>query len=187
MNDDYNDDVQFEHNDEAGEPLSAQAKIKKLREELQEAHKKRDEYLDGWQRCKADSINARKDAIQDAKRAGEREKDSFVADILPVLDSFENAGASEAFANMSEEWQEGIRRIQNQLLNILTKHGVERFGIIGDVFDPRLHEAVQETSDAPGDPHTIAAVLRHGYRADDPSINSGQGRVIRPAQVVVKV
>ncbi len=172
------DDLDITPEDESGNEESAQAKTRKLREELKETREKRDEYLDGWQRCKADSINARKDALQEAQRAAEREKDSFVADILPVLDSFDNAGATDAFANMSEEWQEGILRIQGQLLGILDGHGVERFGKVGEPFDPRLHEAVQESTDAPGEVHSITAILRHGYRAGE--------RIIRPAQVVVK-
>ena len=177
MSEEERNDIEFESDEEIGDAVAAQARVKKLREELKESQKKAAEYLDGWQRCKADSVNARRDALHDAKRATEREKDSFVEDIVPVLDSFDNAGASDAFANMSEEWQEGIRRIQNQLLGILEKHGVERFGKIGEPFDPRLHEAVQE-ADGPGEPHAIVAVLRHGYRSGD--------RTIRPAQVVIK-
>jgi len=36
-------------------------KLKKLREELKLCHKEKSEYLAGWQRAKADFINARKD------------------------------------------------------------------------------------------------------------------------------
>lgn len=172
------DEMDIVPEDESGAEESMQAKLKKLREELKGVQGTRDEYLAGWQRCKADSINARADAVRDAARAAEREKDSFVADILPVLDSFEHAGSTDAFQSMGEEWREGILRIQNQLLDILGKHGVERFGKIGDMFDPRFHEAVQESADAPGQAHTITTVLRHGYRAGD--------RIIRPAHVVIK-
>ena len=172
------DDVDFEPEDELGDVGAAQAKLKKIRTELKEVQAKRDEYLAGWQRCKADSINARKDALLQAERAVEREKDSFIEDILPVLDSFDMASASQAWASVDDEWRSGIGHIQNQLLGILEKHGVKRFGKIGDKFDPRLHDAAQEVEDGDGESHTILKVLRHGYRSGE--------RILRPAHVIVR-
>jgi molecular chaperone GrpE len=176
--DETRDDIDFQPEDELGDIGAAQAKLKKLRAELKEAQAKAAENLAGWQREKADSINARKDALRDAQRAAEREKESFIYDLLPVLDSFDMAAASGAFAAMSDEWKTGIQHIQNQLLGVLENHGVKRFGKLGELFDPRLHEAAEETTDLPGDPHTIVRILRHGYAAGD--------RIIRPAQVIVR-
>ena len=176
--DEHNDDeVEFEANDELGDIGAAQAKVKKLRAQLHEAQQKRDEYLAGWQRCKADAVNARKEALQQAERAGTREKESFISDLLAVLDSFDMAAASDSWLTVDEEWRSGMTRVQNQLLDLLTRHGVQRFGKLGDKFDPRLHEAVQEIEDG-GESHTIARILRHGYKSSD--------RVIRPAQVIVR-
>jgi molecular chaperone GrpE len=160
-----------------GDLSGAHAKIKKLRDELKETQKKAAEHLDGWQRCKAESINARKDALRDAERAAEREKDSFVQDLLPVLDSFDMAASTDAFTAMSEDWQQGIRHIHNQLVGVLESHGVVRFGNTGDAFDPRIHEALQETADMPGEPHTIVRIIRYGYRAGE--------RIIRPVQAII--
>ncbi len=172
-----NEDIELSPDEEMGDLSSAQAKIKKLRDELKGAQKKAAEHLEGWQRCKAESINARKDALRDAERAAEREKDSFVQDLLPVLDSFDMAASTDAFIHMNEEWKQGIRHIQNQLIGVLESHGVTRFGAIGDTFDPRSHEALQETADMPGDPHTIVRIIRYGYRTDE--------RIIRPVQAII--
>ncbi len=171
------EELHLESDDELGDLGAAQAKLKKLRTELKEAQKKASENLDGWQRCKAESINARKDALRDADRAVEREKESFVYDLLPVLDSFDMAFSGGTFDAMGAEWQQGMKHIQNQLLGVLDSHGITRFGRLGEVFDPNLHEALQETADLPGDPHTIVRILRHGYRMGE--------RTIRPAQVIV--
>jgi molecular chaperone GrpE len=171
------EDIELSPDEDMGDLSGAHAKIKKLRDELKETQKKAAEHLDGWQRCKAESINARKDALRDAERAAEREKDSFVQDLLPVLDSFDMAASTDAFTAMSEDWQQGIRHIHNQLVGVLESHGVVRFGNTGDAFDPRIHEALQETADMPGEPHTIVRIIRYGYRAGE--------RIIRPVQAII--
>ena len=164
--------------EEMGDLAGAQAKIKKMRDELKESQKKAAEYLDGWQRAKAEGINVRRDALQSSERAIERARAALVEDLLPVLDSFDMAVGSEALAGLGEEWQRGMGQIHNQLLGVLEQRSVTRFGKVGDVFDPRRYEALEEVDDAPGESHTIVKVIRHGYNSGD--------QVIRPAQVIVK-
>jgi len=179
MNDtNVNEDVDFEPEDELGSVGAAQTKLKKLRAELKEAQAKRDEYLAGWQRAKADSINAKNDAAKSAERSIERAKDAFIEELLPALDSFDMAISSESWDNVAEEWKSGMGRIQNQLLDVLHRNGIKRFGKSGEHFDPARHEAVQEVEDGDGESHTVLKVLRHGYAAAE--------RVIRPAQVIVR-
>ena len=91
------DDVDFEPEDELGSIGAAQAKLKKLRAELKETQAKRDEYLTGWQRCKADSVNAKNDAQRSAERSIERAKDAFIEELLPALDSFDMASSTSAW------------------------------------------------------------------------------------------
>ena len=177
MNDDDRD-VDFEPEDEFGDVGAAQAKLKKLRVELKEALAKRDEYLAGWQRCKADSVNAKNDAARGAERSIELARDTFIEDLLPVLDSFDMATTSESWDVVSEEWKSGMGRIQNLLVSALQKNGITRFGKSGEKFDPVRHEAVQEVEDGDGESHTVLRVLRHGYASGD--------SVIRPAQVIVR-
>lgn len=179
MNDDLEkEDIDFEPDDEFGDAGALQAKLKKLRSELKEAQTKRDEYLAGWQREKADSVNTKNEAKRSAERSIERAKDAFIEELLPALDSFDMATASESWDNVAEEWKSGMGRIHNQLLNVLQRNGVQRFGISGEKFDPAKHEAVQEVDDGDGESHTVLKVLRHGYVTE--------GRVIRPAQVIVR-
>ncbi len=176
MNDIDRDDIDFE--DELGTVGAAQAKIKKLRDELKDAQAKRDEYLDGWQRCKADSINARKEAALSSDRAHGRGKESVLEDIIPVLDSFDLAAGGEAWLSVDENWRSGIDMIRNQLLDVLARHGITRFGKVGDQFDHSSYEAVEEVDDVAGTSGEVVRILRYGYRSGE--------RVIRPAQVIVK-
>lgn len=171
-------DMDFEPEDELGSIGAAQAKIKKLRAELKEAQAKRDEYLAGWQREKADAINVKRDAAHDAIRMAARVKEGMIEDILPALDSFDMATAAESWSQIDDGWRNGMENVQNQLIEALRRNGVERYGKIGDALNPHLHEAVQEVDDVAGESGTIVRILRYGYKAGE--------RVIRPAQVIVK-
>jgi molecular chaperone GrpE len=175
---DEHEDVDFEPEDEMGSVGALKAKIDKLKHELKETKEKRDEYLDGWQRAKADMANIRKEAAADALRAGARGKEALIEDILPALDAFDMAALSESWSAIDDSWRSGMEQVRNQLLNALSHHGIERFGKVGEKTDHALHEIMQEVDDVAGDPGTIVRILRYGYRAGD--------RVIRPAHVIAK-
>lgn len=178
MSDEEREDMDFEPEDEFGDVGAAQAKIKKLRLELKEAQAKRDEYLTGWQREKADAVNAKREAASAYDRHHARGKESIIEEIIPVLDSFDMAAGSEAWESVDDNWRNGMDQIRNQLLGVLSRHGIERYGKVADQYDHNLHEAVQEVDDMPGESGEIVKILRFGYKSGD--------RVIRPAQVIVK-
>lgn len=169
------DEVNFEPEDEMGETGAAKAKIAKLREQLKEAQQKRDEYLDGWQRCKADMVNAKKEALESHARASERGKEIFVEELIPALDGFDMAMQGDAWNSVDKTWRVGVESIKGQIEGTLKAHGVEIYGKEGDTFDALLHEPIAEAEG--GESHTLAKVLRRGYRTKD--------RVLRPAQVSV--
>ena len=179
MNDELpNDDVNFEPEEELGDLGAAAAKMKKLRDQLKEAQQKRDEYLDGWQRCKADTVNSRREALLNAERIAGRSKEALMEDVIPVLDGFDMASGSVAWESLDAQWKSGIDQIRNQLLDVLARNGVARFGKVGDVYDHARYEAVEERDDIAGESGTVARVLRYGYSIND--------RVLRPAHVIVK-
>ena len=167
-------EVDFEPEEEFGDIDSAKAKLAKLRDELKAVKKERDEYLDGWQRCRADTVNAKKEAQEALARARSFGKESLVEELIPALDSFDMATQSEAWANVDPVWRSGVESIHAQLLSVLESHGISAFGITGEVFDAKIHEALQETE---GETGTIVRVIRRGYRSGE--------RILRPAQVVV--
>ena len=171
-------DIDFEPEEELGDIDAAKAKLKKLKDELEKVKKERQEYLDGWQRCKADAINARKDTESRAARTAELLREALVHDIIPALDSFDMAADSEAWNNVEPGWRSGMERVRDQLIEALKRHGIERYGKVGDMLDHALHEVVQESDEMPGKSAEIVRVLRSGYRAGE--------RVLRPAQVITK-
>jgi molecular chaperone GrpE len=178
MNDEA-DDVTFEESDEDGLAKGPLNTVKKLKEKIEILKKEKQEYLDGWQRSRADYANLVKAHEEDKKRMKGLFKESFIAELIPVVDSFLMAMANkEAWEKVDPNWRTGVEYIFNQLMGTLEAHGLKLFGEVGEQFDPTLHEAVseEETGDAAKD-HTIAKVVQKGFMLGD--------AVIRAARVSV--
>ncbi|QQG42313.1 MAG: nucleotide exchange factor GrpE [Candidatus Giovannonibacteria bacterium] len=146
-------------------------KLKKLREELKVCQKEKAEYLAGWQRAKADFINARKDEekarAEFAKFAGER----ILREMLAVADSLL---ARRSFSEGGED------PIYNQLLDILKREGVEQIEANGGRFDPMYHEALERVGVSERERDgVIIEELQKGYMI--------YNRVLRPSKVKVGV
>lgn len=185
MTEELHDDVAFEPEDELGSVGAVQAKLKKIKEELEKTKKERQEYLDGWQRCKADSVNARREAQEAGERAASRLRDSLVHDLIPALDSFDMAAASEQWATIDDGFRTGMEHVKNQLIDALERSGIKRFGHVGDMFDPAQYEAVQEEHDGAWNDGQVTRVLRAGYLATNQNNRDRGEKVLRPAQVIV--
>jgi molecular chaperone GrpE len=149
----------------------ADTKLAKLRKELETAKRESREHLDGWQRAKADYVNALR--RHDEERAGialaatARAAGAF----LPAMDSLARAEAAG-------EIPESFAGIAKQLHGAASSLGLGRFGQEGEAFDPALHEALgQDEVLEVGKDGTITVVLEQGWRAGD--------AVLRPAKVRV--
>lgn len=169
----------FEETDEEGKELGSLAKIKKLREQLKTVTAEKQEYLNGWQKEKAEFINIRRRDEESKQEFLKFATVGLVEELLPVLDSFDMAmNNKEAWNAVSAEWRAGVETIYNQFKGILIKNGVEAFGQTGDVADPaKFHMiGVDETDDSSKD-NTVSSVLQKGYMMKE--------RVLRPAMVRV--
>ncbi|MDR2132239.1 MAG: nucleotide exchange factor GrpE [Clostridiales Family XIII bacterium] len=123
--------------------------------------------------------------FQNYKRRVEKEKSEIYAyanekiavDLLEVIDNFERALEAGGAEAKDEGFAKGMELIFKQLLDILSKNGVEEIQSLGEEFDPAMHHAVmmEETDDR--ESGKVSAVLSKGYRLKD--------RVIRPAMVKV--
>lgn len=141
------------------------ALIQKLREKLKKAVQEKQEYLEGWQRARADFANFKKEEASLLAQKEERIKAEFIESLLPALDSFEMA--------LKHSPSDELQVVEKQLIDSLKKMGVERFGEKGEKYDHYKHEALTQT----GDGETVVSVERSGYKAGD--------TIIRPAQVII--
>lgn len=148
------------------------AVVKKLRERLQKAEEERVQYLDGWQRARADFANLKRDEESRRQISQERITAALAEELVPILDSLEMAQAHV----QSKE----LEVIQKQFIDALKKMQIERYGAPGDMLDPKRYEALQEVeAPSPDKDQTVATVLRSGYALGD--------YVIRPAQVSIYI
>ena len=155
-------------------------------DELGEAKRERDEYLELAKRTRADFENYRKRVAREAEEARARGKAELAAELVPILDNLEQAltaadiDPGEALAGeVSHEGalEQGVVLTYRELHATLARAGVEAYDPAGERFDPTWHEALQTRPEEGADPGTVLEVLQKGYRLD--------GRVIRAARVVV--
>jgi molecular chaperone GrpE len=154
--------------------------IKKLRAKLKNCQKERDDYLIGWQRAKADLINARRRDEEDRKNFVRFANERLFADLLPILDSFDIAmGNKSAWEKVDKGWRDGVEYIYKDFVKVLENHGLKQYRpAVGDKFDALKHESIElvATDDA-AKIHTIVEVVKSGYELGD--------QVFRPAQVKI--
>ncbi|MGV9669686.1 nucleotide exchange factor GrpE [Gordonia sp. NPDC003504] len=115
------------------------------------------------------------------KRRTEEEKQGRVAygkqvlieKLLPILDDLDRA-------REHGDLESGpLRAVADKLAGSLSSEGLVKFGEPGDVFDPELHEAVQ--NDGSGAEPVLGAVYRSGYRLGDKVIRTAMVTVTDPA------
>lgn len=155
----YNDDIVVDPEETENET------VQKLRKKLKECQKEKQEYLLGWQRSKADFINARKQDAGERERTALKAQEVFVLQVLPVLDSFEMAFADTLnWEKVDATWRTGVENIYNQLYSTLSECGVKEINPLGEQFDPSLHDSLKNvsTNDSAQDGE-IVTVLQKGY------------------------
>ena len=153
-------------------------KLQKIKEKLKVCEKEKQEYLQGWQRERADSANEKKRHKEELEKAIQRATEEILQRILPAVDSFDMAMQDKSFEGLEEKWKAGIEYIYKQLQDALSGMRVTSFAKEGDKFDLNLHHAAKtESTDKEEKDGVIKAVLSKGYKYKD--------RVIRVAQVVV--
>jgi len=143
--------------------------------ELTEAELQRDEFKALAQQLQADFENYKKRVSRDIEDASARGAGRLISAMLPVLDAFDLAVAH--FAENVNDEAKALVQSRQLLLDTLAKEGLERLGVVGEPFDPQVHDGVMHV-EGEGDEQLVDDVLRAGYR--------WKGVVLRPAMVRVK-
>jgi molecular chaperone GrpE len=146
--------------------------VKKLRERLRKAEAEKQEYMTGWQRAKADMINANKRHDEERKEFAKYANENLIADLVPTLDSFDMAmGNKEAWEKVDKNWRMGVEYIYSQLIRALSDNGLKEINPMGETYDPAHHEAVsyEPVTDEKMD-HKIIQVIQKGYSLNGKSL-----------------
>lgn len=163
------------------DPLEeAIARVQELEEQLktqieEAANKEQDILL----RSRAEIENLRRRTEQDVEKAHKFALEKFSKDILNTIDNLERALATPA--NKEDESVkalfDGVELTLKELVSTVGRFGVEAVGVVGEAFNPDLHQAISMQPAEGFEANQISVVLQKGYTLN--------GRVIRPAMVMV--
>jgi molecular chaperone GrpE len=142
-----------------------------LSEELEAVRRERDEYLDNMRRMKAEFENSRTRLEREHARSLELASERLVTELLPILDNLERALEADG------DVKEGVEATRDQLMDILTREGLNPISSEGQDFDPAVHEALMSKPSDEHEEDTVIQTLERGYVL--------KGKTIRPAKVVV--
>jgi molecular chaperone GrpE len=127
-------------------------------------------------RIAADFENYKKRSKREHDDAAHRAREQVLRELLPIADNLERALAHSAGGDPGSIL-DGVRLVLRQLGGALEKLEVRPITVVGETFDPNLHEAIQQVESAEHAPGTITTELQRGYTL--------AGRLLRPAMVVV--
>ena len=153
--------------------LSSQ--IESLKSELEAFEAKAEEYLDGWQRARAEFANYKKRINRERQRIRQDAIGEVTKRYLPALDDLERALKNRPEKGKGAEWAEGIELVYRKILAVLESDGIVPMEAEGATFNPNLHEAIDQAESEEHESDEIIEVLQRGYMIDD--------RVLRPAMV----
>ena len=128
---------------------------------------------DQYQRMLAEYANFKRRTEQEKMQIGLYTKADMLTSLLTSIDNMEKAIA----APDGPDYKTGVDLVLRQFMETLFKMGLEPVGVVGEPFDPNIHNAVMR-EDADGvEEDTVTAVFQKGYKLGD--------RVLRPAMVKV--
>ncbi len=181
--------------DEESDASAVLEKVKKLKEQLKQCRQEKQDNLAGWQRAQADFINYRRRHEEQMSEWSKMFGEGLLRDILPVLDTLdasvgqageeENSnppnphlqGGQETVTPLTQRGDGGLKLVRDQLMKVLVKHGLMEMKVVGEKFNPELHEAVEMVEAEKADEGKVVEEIQKGYLLN--------GKVIRVAKVKV--
>ena len=157
-------------NDEEKEEVTVEEQLKALEEEV-------NTWKTDYYKVFADMENLKKRLQNEHANTMKFMMQSFIEQLLPVVDNFERSLAVENPSDEIKNFLKGYEMIYNQLMQVLQSQGVEVIKTEGEEFDPNFHQAVMTVKDDNFKSNMIVEELQKGYMLKD--------RVIRASLVKV--
>lgn len=145
---------------------------------IKELEQKVGELTEALQRERADAQNLRRRTEEERSRMGEFYKAMVLQELLPALDNLERAVKHTPKDLKDHDYVKGVQGVIKQFEQGFAQLGVKRIKTVGEVFDPRLHEAVH-MEDGDGTVEVVCEELQPGYLLGN--------EVIRHAMVKVRM
>jgi len=151
--------------------------LDKLRQQIDNLQKEKDELFGKLQRVSADYANFQKRVPKQIADTICYEREKIIKTLLPVLDNFEHTLQNAHSAENVDVLIKGVQIIYDQMLDILKSHGVEQIKALGEKFEPALHQAIMQQAKPEQEENIVLEEFQKGYKLN--------GRVIRPTKVIV--
>ena len=159
------------------EDLSLEEQVESLYSSLDDMTAKADEYLDGWQRARAEFANYKKRILKENAEIHQVARGDVIKIYLDILDDLSRALDERPTQGEGKSWAEGIELIVQKLQSRMETEGVKPMNPLGEDFDPNIHEALMQEESEEYDSGQIIAVVQEGYWIGE--------KVLRPALVRV--
>ena len=144
--------------------------------QLDEALKQASEWQDRYLRLHAEWDTYRRRTSEQRAEEKVRATEKLMENLLPVLDDFERTVAYAA-ENGEVGLLDGVKAVQNKLLDALVKSGLELIDPAGEPYDALEAQAVATVPDEEAFDETVSEVYQKGYKMGK--------KVLRPAMVTV--
>lgn len=143
---------------------------------IEELESKIEELDDRYLRLVADFDNYKKRNARLYETMVQSARESLISRLLEVVDNFERAQESSENSDI-ESLKKGTKLIYQQLNELLKKEGVEPIKVVGEEFNPNLHEAMIQVESDKYPEGVIVGEVTRGYKLKD--------KVIRFSKVTV--
>src|SRR5271155_2239124 len=144
--------------------------------ETEKLKAERDALIDRLARLQAEFDNARKRAGREQQEFREDAAADVIKNFLPMVDSFELALKAGGDAG---DFRSGVELIYRQFQDALQKIGVQPIVAVGQLFDPRVHEAIEMVDTTAVPDHHVLEELQRGYKYKEKMLRPAMVRVAR--------
>jgi molecular chaperone GrpE len=151
-------------------------RIAELEAQLEQARAEAAANWDKYLRERAEMENFRKRQERVAADRVRRDKNELLHKVLDVMDNLDRAMHYEESMDR-ESLHQGLRMVQWQLNELLKGEGLTPVPTVGEPFDPRVHEAIEQIQSDEHPEGTVVEEVRKGYMLGD--------EMLRPARVKV--
>jgi len=175
-----NSEVVYDASIDSDNMSDPKEKIAKLKEKIKKLTSEKDEYMNGWQRERADFVNYKKRSEEERKDYIKFANENLLEEMLTVLESFDMAFMNkEQWNAVPQNWRVGVEYIHSQLVKILDDNGLKEFvPKVGDKFDVKSHVAEEVIPvDSESEDGVIKEIKKKGYTMN--------GKIIIAPKVVV--
>ncbi|MCA9801811.1 MAG: nucleotide exchange factor GrpE [Cyanobacteria bacterium HKST-UBA02] len=159
------------------ENAASSAMAKRLQQELDAAEQRATEAENLYKRLAADFENYRKRVDRERQEFTATGIQKAIEAILPALDDMDLAKSKLSDSMDPKNMIESLNMVYNRFARCLEQIGIAQLDVIGQPFDPRLHEPVQQIATREVPDGAIVHQLRPGYMYND--------KVLRPSLVNV--